>query len=272
MVAIEQVDSIDGQPGSHFIMNIAVVRIILRVGLVVVSSLAFIVVVVLTTHEVPHTHLTGNGGIWYLRKGCTVWLHLFDHGEIIWPLHSIGYNCVRWVNRGFFGDSHTDWLLIYACRRSQWDWLLISFISLSVVLHIKTVPSRLVNALSLCLTGLFMLCYGSIVLMILGHLLHVALQCLVLMRVVIWIRQSVVCVRLSCRSWSPVLLFPLLLKKQVPRRAQLICVSIEVVFLRTTGVLLWLIIMLSFNEFTRVCRYHLDLLLLEILMRIFSLL
>ena len=63
MVAIEQVYSIDGQPGSHFIMNIAVVRIILRVGLVVVSSLAFIVVVVLTTHEVPHTHLTGNGGI-----------------------------------------------------------------------------------------------------------------------------------------------------------------------------------------------------------------
>ena len=63
MVAIEQVYSIDGQPGSHFIMNITIVRIILRVGLIVVSSLAFIVIVVLTTHEVSHTHLTGNGGI-----------------------------------------------------------------------------------------------------------------------------------------------------------------------------------------------------------------
>ena len=63
MVAIEQVDSIDGQPGSHLIMNIVIVRIILRVGLVVVSSLAFVVIVVLTTHEVSHTHLTGHGGI-----------------------------------------------------------------------------------------------------------------------------------------------------------------------------------------------------------------
>ena len=63
MVAIEQVDSIDGQPGSHLIMNIVIVRIILRVGLVVVSSLAFVVIVVLTTHEVSHAHLTGHGGI-----------------------------------------------------------------------------------------------------------------------------------------------------------------------------------------------------------------
>ena len=134
------------------------------------------------------------------------------------------------------------------------------------MLHIKTVPSRLVNALSLCLAGLFVKCW-SLVLLILGHLLHVALQCLILLRVV-WIRQSVVGVRLSRSPWSPVLLplLVLLLKKQVSRRAKLIRVSIEVIiFLRiiiTDGRVLFLVILLSFNELTRARGYHLNLLLL----------
>ena len=122
----------------------------------------------------------------------------------------------------------------YPQIHSQAKISFIPFVILSVVmLHIKTVPSRLVNTLSLCLAGLFVKCW-SLVLLILGHLLHVALQCLILLRVV-WIRQRVVGVRLSRSPWSPVLLplLVLLLKKQVSRRAKLIRVSIEVIiFLR----------------------------------------
>ena len=51
-------------------------------------------VVVLTTHEVSHAHLAGNAISRDLGLGCSVWLHLFDHGEVVWRLHNIAYSCV----------------------------------------------------------------------------------------------------------------------------------------------------------------------------------
>ena len=203
--------------------------------------------VVLTADEVSHTYLSWHT-IRYWRQAC-IWLHFFDHREIVGSL-SIAYRVACWVlclNCGVVCDRHAKRLWIYTCWWSQRDWL-VSFIILGVMPDIETVPSWLLNAVSLRLTGLILLHqdWSSLVL-VFGHFLHVALQSLIVLRV----RWSVVGGSLGCSSGSLVLF--LLLEKQVSWRAELISVAIEIVVLR--GIAGLPIVFLSLNQLTRTWGY-----------------